>query len=386
MIVSEARIGANRANALKSTGPRSAEGKERSRANALKHGLCSATVAVEAEPGAAEARSDAWRQMLKPRGEAQAWLVGEVAAVSLRIDHLARVERQARDLAALRAELCWDDDRRLAAEALGSRLARGPADVVERLKATPQGCDWLIRRWSLLARAGDLALDWTPAQRSMAFDLLGTPAEFRVGWPGPPAGPDPDPDGPPERPTTIPTDLARREIEALRDRRARAAEIDAVERSLASANLADEPSPELRRLRRYEVALHKRLRWFLDRLQAEPDGTPGPAGRAVEVPRRPDPALIIPDLPCHQGEGEGAITTDSPRVAGGRAVGPPRRDRNDEAPRATPRAGTVAEGPVSGGPSRRDYCGTNPLSAAGPARRDPYGDDPTPAEVTCRRG
>jgi len=37
--ISEAKRAANRENAKKSTGPKSAEGKERSRANAFKHGL-----------------------------------------------------------------------------------------------------------------------------------------------------------------------------------------------------------------------------------------------------------------------------------------------------------------------------------------------------------
>lgn len=37
--VSPARIAANRANARKSTGPRTRKGKDRSRQNALKHGL-----------------------------------------------------------------------------------------------------------------------------------------------------------------------------------------------------------------------------------------------------------------------------------------------------------------------------------------------------------
>lgn len=39
-----AKIEANRENALKSTGPRTAEGKRRSRWNALKHGLLSQAV------------------------------------------------------------------------------------------------------------------------------------------------------------------------------------------------------------------------------------------------------------------------------------------------------------------------------------------------------
>ena len=47
MIVSEARIAANRRNALLSTGPKTAEGKVRSRANALKHGLCASVCVPE---------------------------------------------------------------------------------------------------------------------------------------------------------------------------------------------------------------------------------------------------------------------------------------------------------------------------------------------------
>src|SRR5688500_14290279 len=41
--LSERRLAANRANAQKSTGPRTKEGKSRSRMNALKHGMCSAS-------------------------------------------------------------------------------------------------------------------------------------------------------------------------------------------------------------------------------------------------------------------------------------------------------------------------------------------------------
>ena len=47
MKLSEARVEANRKNATRSTGPRTPEGKLRSRANAVKHGLCSEVVGVE---------------------------------------------------------------------------------------------------------------------------------------------------------------------------------------------------------------------------------------------------------------------------------------------------------------------------------------------------
>ena len=48
MVCSPARLAANRLNAQKSTGPRTEEGKSRSRANALKHGLCASVVVPRA--------------------------------------------------------------------------------------------------------------------------------------------------------------------------------------------------------------------------------------------------------------------------------------------------------------------------------------------------
>jgi len=38
--VSKKQLDANRANAQESTGPKTAKGKEQSRKNAIKHGLC----------------------------------------------------------------------------------------------------------------------------------------------------------------------------------------------------------------------------------------------------------------------------------------------------------------------------------------------------------
>ncbi len=49
-MVSEKRLAANRRNALRSTGPRTSEGKARSRLNAIKHGL-SASIPALVESG-----------------------------------------------------------------------------------------------------------------------------------------------------------------------------------------------------------------------------------------------------------------------------------------------------------------------------------------------
>src|SRR3954470_10857916 len=85
MKVSEARILANRKNAQKSTGPKTPEGKEKSRLNALKHGLCSSAVAPE-DALAVRTRMDDYFGTLRPQNHFHCWLVTQIALLSLRID------------------------------------------------------------------------------------------------------------------------------------------------------------------------------------------------------------------------------------------------------------------------------------------------------------
>ena len=55
------QVQANRLNALRSTGPRTGEGKERSRENALKHGMAGAgVVRLEDEAEEVRRRSVEW--------------------------------------------------------------------------------------------------------------------------------------------------------------------------------------------------------------------------------------------------------------------------------------------------------------------------------------
>ncbi len=69
MPASEARIAANRANAAKSTGPKTPEGKEASRANALKHGLCAKVVLPERDAAEVRRRADAFAAETNARGD-----------------------------------------------------------------------------------------------------------------------------------------------------------------------------------------------------------------------------------------------------------------------------------------------------------------------------
>ena len=104
MTCSPARLAANRQNALLSTGPKTPEGKARSRANGLKHGLCASVVVAE-DLELIQQRTSDWFFALKPQDEYHVWLVDQVAVVSLRIDRAERMERRLRDRRSLKAEL-----------------------------------------------------------------------------------------------------------------------------------------------------------------------------------------------------------------------------------------------------------------------------------------
>src|SRR3954466_9351715 len=70
MPCSPAKLEANRRNALKSTGPRTAEGKETCRRNALKHGLTGKGVVLPVEDEVAvEGRFVAFEEELGAEGE-----------------------------------------------------------------------------------------------------------------------------------------------------------------------------------------------------------------------------------------------------------------------------------------------------------------------------
>ena len=273
MACSPARLAANRANAQKSTGPKTPEGKDVSRRNRLKHGLCSSVLVAE-DPELIQERTKDLFYSLKPQNEFQGWLVDKMAVYTLRIDRAERMERRYRDRRSLRAEALWDDDQFLEIEKLGGKIGVRPAEVVEELRRSTVGCDWLISRWSLLANAADRDKTWTPAQVTLAFNLLGTPFEFREGrQPGDIV----DGQGLVVETNTSQAEIARREIGHLEALRERVADLDEVDQALTQVDLFDEANPELKRLRRYESALFHRLQWCLREMRYEsPHFKPNP--------------------------------------------------------------------------------------------------------------
>ena len=92
------RIAASRANGAKSRGPATAEGKERSSKNALKHGLASATIVLTTEgwPNYLQCR-EAYIRRFQPADDVELELVEEMIAARWRQQRMWAIESAAID-------------------------------------------------------------------------------------------------------------------------------------------------------------------------------------------------------------------------------------------------------------------------------------------------
>src|SRR5215204_5992229 len=90
---SQDRITANRANALKSTGPKTSEGKAASKMNAVKHGIRSREVLVAGEDHQELTALQEWfEEDLQPVGPLEVMLVGQIVATHWRLRRVLAAE------------------------------------------------------------------------------------------------------------------------------------------------------------------------------------------------------------------------------------------------------------------------------------------------------
>ena len=181
-----ARTTANRENAKKSTGPITKAGKDRSRQNALKHGLTSIVIAMpDEDPQVFADRLDDWQAHLNPNANpVDGYLVTIAFRTTLRLDrcdlvHNARAAKLARDAIAT----CREERLRTVDEC--SRLIVDDPDIaVRRLKLIPEGIDFLISAWDRLRTAliGDPP-HWDVSDQNQFMRLKGI--RYREPNPGP---------------------------------------------------------------------------------------------------------------------------------------------------------------------------------------------------------
>ena len=202
------RAAINRRNAQKSTGPRTPEGKNRSRFNAVKHGMTARTLVLPDEDASVlQMRLETWINDLQPQNEVEQALVEQAVHASWKLERADRAEvarlsriiesvpveeanRHREEVAALGRRLFSDRDVTGDAKfqnAILNALLPGrktqssrpldvldhPEAIVPRLESTAAGCQWLLDRWTELHDILDQGQTWPTTEKVKAIRLLG---------------------------------------------------------------------------------------------------------------------------------------------------------------------------------------------------------------------
>ncbi len=202
----------NRRNSLRSTGPKSPEGKQRSKFNAVKHGMSAATPVLPGEdPDAFRDRLDAWAGALDPGDVVEQFLVERAAAASWKIERADRFEAARAAAVVHQAGAEQHARRREEVDRLGRWLLpheEGAFDsvltqmvldivapgidaapwramlaagidrlrpIVDRLESSAEGCAWLLERWAELHEPLRWGFAWNVDQYVRAVRLSGHP-------------------------------------------------------------------------------------------------------------------------------------------------------------------------------------------------------------------
>ena len=160
-MTSPARIEANQKNAQKSTGPKTIEGKARSRMNALDHGLRAEQVVLPTEdPQRFDRHLGAWMSDWKPPTETRRFLVERAAVAAWRLDRCVRVESGRLSTRVNEAFRAWDKSRSDQLDIIEVYFPKHPGEAIYRLEQTRDGVGRLIDRWIEIMNALECSGGW----------------------------------------------------------------------------------------------------------------------------------------------------------------------------------------------------------------------------------
>ena len=176
MACSEKKRLSNAANSLKSTGPKSKEGKRKVALNSLKHGLRSPEVLLPGEDHAAfDAMLGAWVDDWQPPTEARRVLVEQCMAHAWRLRRCLKLERD--HLVKRGQDAAHRHERESAARVAAAvkLLGKQPDAALKTLCNERQGVVALIGLWDGLAEAAGSAATWWDmvAHHTRLLNLLG---------------------------------------------------------------------------------------------------------------------------------------------------------------------------------------------------------------------
>jgi hypothetical protein len=171
-LTTEQRSEINRRNGQKSQGPKTDEGKARSRQNATKHGLRAEVLAMPHEdPSIVNARAQSWNEYYQPSSPAAQHLVNECVRATIMSDrchkfHDAMLAKQVRE-----AEIREHARDETEIERQVARLAAEPYLATEALYRFGAGLQYLIWRWERLAAILEEHGTWNTSDCSEAIQL-----------------------------------------------------------------------------------------------------------------------------------------------------------------------------------------------------------------------
>ncbi len=185
MACSKARLAANRANALKSTGPKTPGGKAAARWNASRHGMAGDgdLIGPEDDEALVIERTGAFVRELRATGEAGHLLARRAALLSTRMERATDRNEATVAVDVAEARAGFDHDR---ADELADRVAAleaGEDDshpILEALEGSPDGVDRLLELWgevrdALIKPGSDASR--TAADRAARWLGLGDPED-----------------------------------------------------------------------------------------------------------------------------------------------------------------------------------------------------------------
>jgi hypothetical protein len=203
-----AQIDANRRNAQKSTGPRTEEGKNRSRMNGLDHGARASILALPPEEfGEFQQELIGWKASFRPRNAAEDVLIDRIVTLGWQEKRVARAQRArlSRRVSHTGVEDAYSEkeevlelSQMLFRDACGpmalhlhhdigeicdaeesprisnySRDDEHPSRIVHRLQSMLTGCEWLLGQWARLRSLLEQGAAWVPGDKLKAVRLLG---------------------------------------------------------------------------------------------------------------------------------------------------------------------------------------------------------------------
>jgi hypothetical protein len=294
-VATERQIEANRLNASRSTGPRTVEGKGRSRLNAWKHGMAADGALVDSDHAEEAAhRRECWGAELRPATDQASFSLDRAVAASLRIELCESTLDGMVVEQMTRARLEWDTDRALDAAALALRLSRSPTFIVRQLESTRHGAELMIEIWNRLGEALEAGGGWDEAQASTALDLLGLAPHLRTGHT--PLDPRSGGDAAEHRRA-----LVRREVERLLDRkRVSLDELDTLARHQGQAALLVVLSKPAALVMRYENDAWRRFnRWMNEAIRRPADDHQAATASPNRTRSQSTERTSSPDVPAH---------------------------------------------------------------------------------------